>query len=103
VAIPLIELTKQDQVFMWIKVAAIAFINLKTRFTTVLILSLFDPELRIVVETDVSDFALGGCLSQLGEKRKLKPITYYSRKLSPTELNYDVHNKELLVIVKVFK
>jgi hypothetical protein len=39
------------------------FINLKTRFTIVLILSLFNPELRIVVETNVSDFTLKGYLS----------------------------------------
>jgi hypothetical protein len=79
------------------------FIDLKTHFTTALILSLFNPKLRIVVETDVSDFVLRGYLSQLGKKGKLKPIAYYSRKLSPIELNYDIHDKELLVIVKVFK
>jgi hypothetical protein len=36
---------------------------LKTRFTIALILLLFDPELRIIIETDISDFALGGYLS----------------------------------------
>ena len=76
---------------------------MKTRFTTAPILALFDPELKIVMETDASDFALGGCLSQLGERGKLRPVAYYSRKLSPAELNYDVHDKELLAIVEVFK
>jgi len=63
IAAALTELTKQDRVFEWIKEAAKAFIDLKTRFTTAPILALFDPELKIVVETDASDFALGGCLS----------------------------------------
>jgi len=30
-------------------------------------------------------------------------IAYYSRKMTPSELNYDIHNKELLAIVAVLK
>ena len=31
------------------------------------------------------------------------PVAYYSRKLTPLELNYDIYNKELLVIVAALK
>ena len=58
---------------------------------------------RIVLETDSLDFAIRACLSQLDENGRLKPIAYYSRKLSLAELNYDIHNKELLAIVVAFK
>ena len=30
-------------------------------------------------------------------------MVYYSRKLTPLELNYNIYNKELLVIVTVLK
>ena len=31
------------------------------------------------------------------------PVAYYSKKLIPLELNYDIYNKELLAIVTVLK
>ena len=31
--------------------------------------------------------------------RKIYKIIYYSKKISFTKLNYDIHNKKLLVIV----
>ena len=32
----------------------------------------------------------------------LHPVTYHSRKLSPAEINYEIHDKELLSIVDCF-
>ena len=31
------------------------------------------------------------------------PVVYYSRKLTPLELNYNTYNKELLAIITVLK
>ena len=31
------------------------------------------------------------------------PVAYYSKKLTPLELNYNIYNKELLAIVTVLK
>jgi hypothetical protein len=49
------------------------------------------------------DFALGGALSQTTEDKKLHPNTFHSRKFSPAEINYKIHDKELLAIVDCFK
>jgi hypothetical protein len=103
IAKPLTELTKKDQEFNWNKEAQDAFDALKTCFTTAPILATFDPERHIVLETDASDFAIGACLGQLDEQGKLKPVAYYSRKMTPAELNYDIHDKELLAIVVAFE
>jgi len=54
-----------------------------------------------VVETDASDYALGCILSQFHGKR-LHPVAFHSRKLSPAERNYDIHDKELLAIIVAF-
>jgi hypothetical protein len=90
-------------VFKWTDKAEVAFQELKTKFTEAPILATFDPAKKIVLETDASDFAIRACLNQPDENGKFKPIAYYSRKLSPAELNYDIHDKELLAIVIAFE
>ena len=42
-------------------------------------------------------------LYQPDANRQLHPVAYRSRKFSGPELNYDVHNKELLAIVNAFE
>jgi transposase InsO family protein len=98
----LTELTKKETVWKWTKMAEEAFQELKSRFTTAPILMTFDPDKKIVLETDASDYAIGACLNQVDDQGKLHPVMYDSRKLSPAELNYDVHDKELLAIVEAF-
>ena len=63
----------------------------------------FNLERKIILKTDASDQALGSCLSQPDVERQLHPVAYRSRKFSGPELNYDVHNKELLAIVDAFE
>ena len=55
-----------------------------------------------MVETDVSDFALGICLVQKHPDR-WHLVAYYSHKMTPLELNYNIYNKELLGIVTALK
>jgi hypothetical protein len=55
------------------------------------------------VETDASDFVLGATLSQISDDKKLHPNAFHSRKFSCAEINYEIHNKELLTIVDSFK
>jgi hypothetical protein len=69
---------------------------------TASVLVIFDPEKEITLETDISDYAIGACLSQKDLEGKLHSVAFYSRKISPTKGNYDIYNKELLVIVAVF-
>ena len=77
-----------------------AFETLKTYFITSPILALFDPDRKTVLETDCSGWAMGACLSQKDENGVLQPVGYFSKKLSPAECNYDIHDKELLAIVR---
>jgi hypothetical protein len=52
---------------------------------------------------DASDFALGGTLSQVSDDKKLHPNAFHCRKFSPAEINYEIHDKELLAIIDYFK
>ncbi len=54
------------------------------------------------VEINALDFILGACLLQK-HNGVWYPVAYYSRKMIPPELNYDIYNKKLLGIVAAFK
>ena len=58
--------------------------------------------LLIVIKIDILDFALGIYLVQKYPDGQYL-VVYYSRKMIPLELNYNIYNKELLGIVAVLK
>ncbi|KAK3521086.1 hypothetical protein QTP86_013379 [Hemibagrus guttatus] len=83
----------------WTDQARAAFQQLKDCFTMAPILRHPDSDSPFVVEADASSSALGAVLSQRhGEPGKLHPCVFYSRKLTTTEANCDLGNRELLAI-----
>jgi len=54
------------------------------------------------LETDASNLALAAILS-IQTEGDIHPIAFHSQSLHAAELNYDVHDKELLAIVEAFK
>ena len=53
---------------------------------------------------DTLDYALTAILSMVSlTDNEIHPIAFHSRTFMPPELNYDVHNKELLAIFEAFK
>ncbi|MBW0461083.1 hypothetical protein O181_000798 [Austropuccinia psidii MF-1] len=57
-----------------------------------------NPSLPTIVETNASNYVLGAVLSQVSDSGK-NPIASDSYRLIPEELNYEIHDKELLGIV----
>jgi len=57
----------------------------------------------VIIETDASDFAIGAILSQRDKEGRLHPVAFHSQKSQPAEINYEIHDKELLAIVDAFK
>jgi hypothetical protein len=55
-----------------------------------------------VIETDTSDFAIGAVLSQVIDGR-LHPIASHSQKMDTAEINYEIHDHEMLAIVSAAK
>ena len=100
---PLTKMTKKEQLFHWECEQREAFEKLKKKFILAPILASFNPEKNIILKTSASDQALGSCLSQPDAERQLHPVAYRFRKFSGPELNYDVHDKELLAIVDAFE
>ena len=52
---------------------------------------------------DLLDFILEIYMVQKYKDKIWHLVVYYSKKLTPLELNYDIYNKELLVIVTALK
>jgi len=102
---PLTELTKKERKEDWARnrEAQAAFEEVKQWFTAAPILAHFGPTRQVIIESDASDFALGAVLSQRDEENRLHPVAFHSRKFQPAEINYKIHNKELLAVVDAFK
>lgn len=79
--------------------AANVFQKLKELFVTAPMLKLPDPTKQLIIEVEASEVSLGAVLSQVhGEPSRLHPCPFFSRKLSSAECNYDIGNRELLVV-----
>jgi hypothetical protein len=54
-----------------------------------------------MVETDASNGVVAGILSQQNQETKLwHPVAFFSKTMQPAELNYDIHDKEMLAIIR---
>jgi transposase InsO family protein len=94
-------LTKKE--FEWTEREEKAFQKIKDEYRGEKMLILIDLEKQIWVYADASDYALGSEISQLDENGKRRPVLFYSRKLTPAEMNYSTADKELLAIVQTLK
>jgi hypothetical protein len=56
-----------------------------------------------MVETDASNLVVTRVLSQYDNGEILHPVAYFSRKHSPAKINYEIYDKELVVIVWTIK
>ncbi|KAH0375210.1 hypothetical protein KCU92_g10240, partial [Aureobasidium melanogenum] len=102
-ATPLTKLTRKDQPFDWDSSCEKAFDQLKSAFLSAPILQHFDFDKKTRLETDASDGAIGGILSQQDDQGFWKPVAYMSAKMLPAECNYEIYDKELLAIVRAFE
>jgi hypothetical protein len=104
IASPLTDLTKgKGSDIQWNDKTEQAFQRIKEAILEEPILAMPDPDREFEVETDASDFAIGGQLGQRDSEGRLHPIAFFSKKLNGPELNYQIHDKELMAIIEAFK
>jgi len=101
---PLFDLTRSEQVWMWSGREQTAFEDLKMAVTTALVLMSHQDSEPFRVEADSSDFATGAVLSQQSmADGKWHPVAFYSKSLSSVEQNYEIHDKEMLAIIRALE
>jgi hypothetical protein len=103
IAKPLTRLTKKNTPFLFDQACHKAFKELKTRLTTAPILSHYNPQQRSMLELDASDGVVAGVFSQLNPDQHWHPIAYFSKTMAPAECNYEIHDKEMLAIIRALE
>ena len=66
------------------------------------LLSHLSPTTPLILHTDASDTATGAALNQVTKDLR-KTVGFFSRKLSPAEVNYSTYDRKLLAIFTAVK
>jgi len=67
------------------------------------ILRHFDQTRETILEIDSFDYVNDEVLSQYDDEEVLHSIVFYSKNMSSAECNYEIYDKELLIIIRAFK
>ena len=73
---------------------------MKDRFTTEPILIAPDLDKKMRMEVDALDFVTGEVLLMECEDRRWRLVAYLSKPLNETEKNYEIHDKEMLAVIR---
>ncbi|KAH0698711.1 hypothetical protein KY284_012926 [Solanum tuberosum] len=90
IAAPLIDLLKKIREWKWSGLCNDAFEKVKAAITKEPILALSDFTKPFEIQSDTSDFAISGVLTQEGH-----PIKFERRKLNDAERRYSAHEREM--------
>jgi hypothetical protein len=99
---PLTDLLKKDVKFQWSEEREDGFSQLKEALISAPVLAYPDMEATFILDTDASDYGIGGVVSQVqnGEERV---ISYASKTLNKSQRRYCTTYKELYAIVAMVK
>src|SRR5258708_2340277 len=99
IAHPLHVLTQKSKDWSWGAAEQQAFNVLKNTITSTPMLTFPSRSSLFCLECDASNFTMGAILSQQQEDGLFHPIGFMSKSFSNTEQNYQIHDKEMLVIM----
>ena len=100
VARPLHNLVKKDKKWEWMEREKKAFKELKERFTKKPVLAAPDIDKKMRMEVDMLDYATRGVLSMECEDKLWRPVAFLSKSLNEMKRNYEIHDKEMLAIIR---
>jgi len=73
---------------------------LKEKFTQKLVLTAPDLDKKMRMEVNVLDYVMGGVLSMKCRDKKWRLVVFLSKSLNKTKKNYEIHDKEMLAIIR---
>ena len=98
IATPLVYLTGKDVPFVWDTSCSAAFQELCASLIDALILAFPTETGQYIMDTDASNFGLGGVLSQMQNDQE-RVVAYCSRALRPSQRRYCTTKREMLAVV----
>jgi len=93
-------MVKKDKKWDWTERQEKVFRELKERFTKELVLAALDIDKKMRMEVDASDYVTEEVLSMECKDRLWRPVAFLSKLLNEMERNYEIHDKEMLAIVR---
>ncbi len=99
----MIQLTQKKIIFEWNEVYQTAFNHMKRRMTETFILRHFDQTRDFILEINSFDYVNDEVLFQYDDEDVLHSIVFYSKNMSFAECNYEIYDKELLIIIRAFE
>ena len=60
-------------------------------------------DLPTKAEIDASDEVIAGVLSQQDSSGEWHPVAYYSCSMPTSEVNYEIHDKEMLAVIRALE
>ena len=94
------DMVKKDKKWDWMEKQEKVFKELKEKFTKELVLAAPDLDKKMRMEVDVLDYATGGVLSMECKDGLWRPVAFLSKSLNETKKNYEIHDKEMLAIIR---
>jgi RNase H-like domain found in reverse transcriptase len=94
------QLLKKEKKFEWMEECTMVLDKLIGIVTSDPILHRPDYNLSFTLEVDASQYATGAILYQLNDKGQLCPMGYHSHTLNSAEWGYDVHDRDLLAVMR---
>ncbi len=98
----IMTLVQKNTFFMWTEKANQNFKKLKIMFISVSILVSFNHTCMTVMKTDFSNWCINETLLQL-MNNVWRLYAYYSKKNVSAECNYEIYDKEMLIIIQCLK
>ena len=102
IVMPLTHFTRKNTPWKFDDKCQKAFKSLKKSFISAPILIHWLLNAQLIVETNSLDYTLAAILSIITDNNEVYPVAFHSQTFSTPKLNYNVHDKELLVIFKAF-
>jgi len=99
----MIKLTWKDHFFEWTEICQTIFEELKQQVTTVFILKHFNSIREAILKTDFLNYVNDEVLSQYDDENILHSVIFYSKNMIFAECNYEIYDKELLIIIRCLK
>ncbi len=99
----MIQLTQKKIIFEWNEVCQIVFNHIKRCMIETSILRHFDQTRKTILEIDSFNYVNDEVLSQYDDEEVLHSIVFYNKNMSSAECNYEIYDKELLIIIEAFE